>query len=361
MTTWNRMAGLLSLGVLLLASCGKGEDPDAEPRQSQLTFTGVSKGGIEVKSGEDLKPQGFGIMVTDHGSMDPYQTYLRNVEAKDGGSASYTDWVFRYDGSSVLFKNFFLVIKKSGEDYACADVYGYAPFKAGLNPSNLSAFSYSITDQKDLMWALQNESGANSNFTINGDSKSVRFDFRHLLCKLQFCFRVKNSTTVTPESPGDPASEGTHYRLVGLKLTPGTDKLQGSGTFNMLTGAFTPTAFRNQPFELTGTVERPLAGVPVDGSYSTPLGLLICPRDYSNPDNSYADDDYSFEFKVYGLSDYLPHASYVMKKADLRYADGLYGLKPGYVYTFYFTFDNYIHFDGVKTEDWVNEELEYGI
>ena len=50
-----------------------------------------------------------------------------------------------------------------------------------------------------------------------------------------------------------------------------------------------------------------------------------------------------------------------MKKADLRYDDGLFGLKPGYVYTFYFTFDNYIHFDGAKTEDWVNEELEYGI
>ena len=165
-----------------------------------------------------------------------------------------------------------------------------------------------------------------------------------------------------------PVYDGTLYRLVGLKLTPHAYTLVESGSFNMRTGSFSGAVFRaaDNPYEMTGTVSSPLTTIPVDGSYSDPCSVLICPRDYTNPGNSYSESevDYTFDFKLYGYDSYLPYATYSMLKGHLQYATNpaAFGLKVGYVYNFYFTIDNYIHFDGVDVQAWQPEvEIEYGI
>ena len=361
---WNRL--LVPAAVLvLLASCGKdAESVQPEARKSRLTVASTGSAGIDVKTPVIVKPQSFGMMVVDHDTYTPYQPYLNNIEAKAvGDSQDYTSWSFRYDGSSAWFDIIYLIEKKIGaSDFSHADIYAYAPFKKGVSSSQIVAMPYSLADQRDLMWAEQNKSDYNNhNILIDGGDKYVRFDFHHLLCKLQFCFRIKNSA---PEQ--DPLNPeygiSTFYRVMGVTVTPKANTLADTGTFNMRNGSFTRTAWRSTPYSITATqVEKALTSIPEDGSYSEPVSMLINPRDPSTPANSYADDDYVFDFRLYGQSSNLLHASYSMKMADLCYDGEHCGLVPGYAYTFYFTFDNYIHFDGATTVDWVTEDKEYGI
>ena len=371
MTIWNRNILHVCAGILLLLSCKQQEGPAGGPRQSLILVSGESQGALDMdtKATGPLKPGGFGVMITQHNSLTPYLPFTGNIESKSHGEDP-TGWDFRYDESNVLFNDLFLI--ENG--VVTADVYAYAPFRSGMTPSGLESYPYSLADQKDVMWAEQNCSDFtfpgqhgiaadqdhyyNRDIHIDGGVKYVRFDFQHMLCKLEFYFRIKNVSAV-PDM-------GTHYRLVGFKLTPKANTLVDSGSFNMRTGGFSRDAFRSavNPFVLSGTVSSPLLTIPVTGEYSDAFSILLCPRDYTTPANSYEDGDYTFDFGLYGLEGYLPHASYVMKMNDLLYKESpaSYGLKVGYVYKFYFTFDNYIHFDGVDTGEWSDaEEIEYGI
>ena len=69
------------------------------------------------------------------------------------------------------------------------------------------------------------------------------------------------------------------------------------------------------------------------------------------------DDELSFIFELAGGESFLP---FVLKKDFVEHeaGSGIYGFQAGYTYTFNFTLDNYVYFDGFSVnEDWESLDL----
>ena len=121
----------------------------------------------------------------------------------------------------------------------------------------------------------------------------------------------------------------------------GTAKLYASGTFNAVTGTFNPDLVETTANEKV--ITDPYSDI---ASATTPMtvSMLIVPTPVS------VDDELSFTFTLAGGESFLP---FVLKKEHVRHADDSYGFRAGYTYTFNFTVDNYVYFNGFTIdEDW---------
>ena len=78
------------------------------------------------------------------------------------------------------------------------------------------------------------------------------------------------------------------------------------------------------------------------------------------PTEVLADDELTFTFSC-GSHVFPP---FVLKREMVLHAKAdpgdpdIYGFQAGYTYTFQFTLDNYVRFDGFSISDWTDEELD---
>ena len=72
------------------------------------------------------------------------------------------------------------------------------------------------------------------------------------------------------------------------------------------------------------------------------VSMLIVPTPVS------VDDELSFIFELAGGETFLP---FVLKKEHVRHSDDTYGFRAGYTYTFNFTVDNYVYFNGFTIDE----------
>ena len=222
----------------------------------------------------------------------------------------------------------------------------YAPWIADVKsitsiPFNLGGLSKNI---KDYMWVSQNGTGDKIVFpeTITQDTKlGVRLTFNHAMALLKVGFRCEF----------DDKSDGMDYigttmsvSSVTLKKNPeaisaNPTPLHTTGTLNAINGELS----YSDGSDGTGVLTYDYTDDPTTYSFAYKpsntymyVPMLIYPETYLN------DDDYILEFALNGMT--LP-VTYKIKKNDV---EG--GFKPGYVYTFRFTFDNTINFKNIKVE-----------
>ena len=70
--------------------------------------------------------------------------------------------------------------------------------------------------------------------------------------------------------------------------------------------------------------------------------MLIVPTPVS------VDDELSFIFTLANGETFLP---FVLKKEHVKHSDHSYGFQAGYTYTFHFTLDNYVYFNGLTIDE----------
>lgn len=389
------------------SSCGKegGSEPaspdNGDGPQSLLVIGSTasinSSSTIETKAAvHEATPQTFGLFIYEEGTVGTtqslYHPYYKNIVAKRRSNQSYySRWTFQYEGYKTEFTNLYIIQQKDNAGNPLkADVFAYAPYLNQM--SDLTHIPYSISSQNDIMWAIQNKDDydftadvetnhpydennvlmtdkfiLNKGIEVDTETKYLRFDFKHLLSLVQFRFKIKNDTH--PYAP-DGYSGNTSYSLTSIRLTPNKDNpkaLAESGTFNALTGILTMDSYRSNPISFNAPSGG--LGIPTTGSYSTPFDILVAPTgEYETTSggdaiwrSDYKDGDLSLDFTIksheFGT---LPYGSYTIKREQLSYEeDGVTktGLKPGYKYVFYFTLDNYIHLDHVKTSTWDEQEI----
>ena len=288
-----------------------------------------------------LNYDSYGICVFKNGTLDtPHKSNSSNIRAYN-----YDMWRYYPSGSSSYTSDLTI---SSREDAATADLYAYVPWIDRFSV-NIERIPYSVRSQIDIMYAeenlatYENSIGGNQNLSpTSPDPLNAHFSFKHLYALLVFNFKLLNAgTTYTVNSItvslNDEEGDGT------------IAKLYSEGYFNAITGSFLPGAteensitfndgqlsFNNEPINNTTT----------GGN----RGIMLVPTEV-------ADNELVFTFTINGQT-LLP---FVLQKEQVRHyvndtPTDTYGFKSGYKYTFYFTLDNYIYFNGITISDQWNE------
>ena len=336
--------------ALLAAGCGKetlsGSDAGGTPVHIRASVSAAEAHTKALITGTAFPDQGtYGIFVCNHGSTSvAHKSNSWNIKAQ------YTQegdtWAYYYVGNlssgsvtSVPYDNIALT-EKDGD--ITADLYAYAPYVQGAYAGGPEAIPYSIAniiwEQADLMYAQQNISSSNSNLNPRSESAlSARVTFRHAFSLLAFKFKIRNMPTI--------------YSLSKITVTlsggASTAKLYSSGTFNAITGAFNDDGVEAPSISVSVvTLNDPLL-ITSTNTAATAYMMLVPTR--------VEDDELVFTFTVNDQT----LQPFSLQKSHLLHSDGAtYGFQSGYKYTFNFTLDNYIYFDGLTvSSDWTTETL----
>lgn len=351
---------ILSLMMLvLLASCTR-MDPDS---------SGLPQAVVDIRASLDESVPETKALVdfssaTEYGiftciSMDnvpapttPYETFkpsIWNAQARGSGST----WTYKNVASYATGElyaaggNVFILFGRN--DNLTADLYAYAPWKQAAYNTGPTAIPFSRNE--NLMYAVQNTSRANNNLNpASLGSLSANFDFRHVMARLIFRFRLQNDNTtmsVALSSIRNNAPAG------------GTAVLYTSGTFNAIDGSLND---KHATDELTnvGSCTAYYTDDPAVYHAQSAIDFTLVPTDIA------VDDELTFIFSSGGFK--FPF--FVLKRDWVKHAKAnpgdpdVYGFKAGYTYTFYFTLDNYVRFDGFNIQSWGDLEedtLTHGV
>ena len=329
---------LLFCPLLALSACSK---PAGEARrESVVEVTTAVEGASATKGPLVGYAESYGIFACLHEDVptafEPFKASTYNVYAR-GGSFNYV--ADPANGTLEGSASGKFVLTSRGDVNESADLYAYAPWKqeAYLNGPTRIPF----TTGADVMYAVQNLSdyvpgpspdkkNTDLNPALDTPPLKATFYFRHMMARLVFKFTLKNEPTLY---------DLTRITVRDNDPAGGTAKLYASGTFNAVTGTFNP--------DLVETAENERV---VTEHYSeivsetTPMtvSMLIVPTPVS------VDDELSFIFELAGGESFLP---FVLKKEHVRHGDGSYGFRAGYTYTFNFTVDNYVYFNGFTIDE----------
>lgn len=303
-------------------------DGESEATKALVDFANGSYYGIFACIHED-SPSVFA----------PFKSSVYNARAKKVSGK----WLFDYVGTAspgaldATNASSFVLLQRT--DDKTADLYAYAPWiqDAYLPSVGPTRIPFKVSEQKDLMYAEQNLTNANGSLDPATMSPlSATFHFKHAMARLVFKFRVLNVPT--------------NYRISSVSIArtddAATTHLYTSGTFNAITGALDCEEGTNADGKHILAVPKELT---VDSTTPAALAVLLAPTEV-------ADDELSFTFTVNGQK----LQPFVLKKDFVEHetGSGIYGFQAGYTYTFNFTLDNYVYFDGFSVnEDWESLDL----
>jgi hypothetical protein len=130
------------------------------------------------------------------------------------------------------------------------------------------------------------------------------------------------------------------------KTDDGQTPLYSSGNFNAVTGEFLPESMVNASEVVFDFIKEDNKNKSFSYDSHLDIPILIVPTGYT-------DGDYEIVFEFNGHT--LP-TKYRIKQADVMTSDDFCGFKPGKVYTFEFTFNNYAQISGIT----INTDEEWG-
>ena len=320
---------------------------DPAPGATKAIITGTD---FPNWPGQENDPTGtFGIFSCVHEDVPSEFAAHKPATYNARAYKSSAGWRYHYVSSvngtleGEYSNNFVLTQRK---DNKTADLYAYAPWTADAWASGPTAIPFETAKQWDWMYAVENNrpyltpidanDRENSDLDPTASGLKAAFYFRHVMARLVFRFKVKH----TP----------TNYRITSLSIArtdaAATTHLYTSGTFNAITGTLDGVEGTDGNGKHILTIPKELT---VDSTTPVSLSILLAPT-------AVADDELSFTFTVNGQK----LQPFVLKKAFVEHGvgSGVYGLQPGYTYTFNFTLDNYVYFDGFNvSEDWEALEL----
>lgn len=354
--------GIILLPFLLTA-CNKGAVPGSREAVVQINASlaeadAVTKHPIAGTSfpGYDANDYRgtYGIFVCQSGTTDKSHAHKSNSYNL---MAKFADgyWSYQYvsnltDGSVASPGANHLTLTKR-DDNVTADLYAYAPYTKSAYTAGPTAIPYSIKsnirEQPDLMYAAQNKTDYAGPGTRNigldpasVSDLSATFTFKHAFSLLVFKFKLRNDAS----SPGSYGT-GTTYTLNNITVTKRegetTAKLYNRGTFNALAGSFNNDGNPVTSLSVTQSDGYYMFYISSASSYTTAY-LMLVPTDV-------ADDELVFTFTVNGQT----LQPFTLKRSQVLHDDSVtYGFQPGYKYTFSFTLDNYLYFDGFSVGEW---------
>ena len=199
-----------------------------------------------------------------------------------------------------------------------ADLYAYAPWTLDAHASGPTAIPFETAKQWDWMYAQEN-GVSNRDLNPSGTGLPATFTFKHVMARLDFNFRLLNVPTTYDIS------------LVSVTRSDGAH-LYASGTLNALTG------------ELGNLVEEDslspsVAALRVNSTSEATLSVLLVPEAFESSEKL------TFLFRANGANGQILQP-FVLTKDLVEHSDHSFGLRAGYTYTYHFTLDNYILFDG---------------
>lgn len=327
-------------GALALAVACTGLDPRPTGESARAVVN------IKASLAETKAPVDFGT-VTEYGiftciSLDndpapatPYETFkpsIWNAQARGSGST----WAYKNVASYATGElysaggNVFILFGRN--DNLSADLYAYAPWKQSAYSTGPTAIPFSRSE--DVMYAEQNATRANANLDpASGSPLTANFYFRHVMTRLIFRFRLQNDNS----SVGISLSSIKNNHPAG-----GSVVLYTSGKFNAIDGSLYDMQYQD---ELTsvGSCTAFYTDDPAVYDPQSIIAFTLVPTDIS------VDDELTFTFTSGGHK--LP--PFTLKKEQVKHSDGTtYGFRAGYTYTFNFTLDNYVRFDGFNIQEW---------
>lgn len=357
---------LISLVFILSAACSKeqsryGEEAVVHIRQSVSSCEEVTRAPIIGASFPDNST--YGIFVCKHGSTTT--THKSNSwNIKSLYTESFPGWNYYYvsnlSNGTVATAGYDHITLTAREDGYTADLYAYAPYLRAAYASNITSIPYiidnEINNQIDLMYAEENINtyndstlgqDGNENLSPLSDSDlSASFTFRHAFSLIAFRFKLQNDSS----TGGFGKSTDYHLSNISVSLNdPDADgvttaKLYSSGTFNAINGSFNGDGVEESTLSVTYDTYYTI--INSASSYLTAY-MLIVPTQVEN-------DELVFTFTV----DDQILSPFFLKKAYVQHGDSSYGFRSGFMYTFNFTLDNYLFFDGFTvSSEWTAETL----
>lgn len=315
---------------------------DGAPEATKGVITGTD---FPSWSGREDDPTGtFGIFSCVHEDVPSeyaahkYATY--NMRGYKSGSSLRYHYVATA-GSGALegeYSNrFFLAQRK--DDNKTADLYAYAPWTVDAWESGPTAIPFETVKQWDWMYAVENNrpyltpidanDRENSDLDPAGTDLKAAFYFRHAMAQVRFEFRLLNTPT------------DYLVRLVSVTRSSGAP-LYSAGTFNAITGAL-------ENLEETDSLTPDLHEW-IRSTSPTAISVLLVPGEIG------PGDELTFTFSANGQA----LQPFVLTRDRVAHGDGVnFGLKAGYTYTYHFTMDNYVFFDGFTVStDWTTGTLD---
>ena len=228
-------------------------------------------------------------------------------------------------------------------DSQTADLYAYAPWSLAAYTSGPTAIPF--TRDKDLMYATENTVRANHNLNpASGSPLNASFSFRRVMARIVFRFRLLNDNTTM----GITLASVKNNHPAG-----GTAVLYTSGKFNIIDGSLNDLQSADVLSNVGSCTAYYTADPAVYDSRSA-IAVNIVPTAISE------DGELTFSFTSGGFT--LP--TLLLQKEWIKHNDGVtYGFQAGYTYTFYFTLDNYVRFDGFNIQEWgvMEDTLIHGV
>ena len=330
----------LIFGVILAVSaCSK---PAREAHtESVVEITTAVAGEPAAKGPLSTYIESYGIFACLHedapAAFEPFKVGTYNVYAKEGSFSYVSDPA---DGTLDAKSSGKFVLTARADVNESADLYAYAPWTQDAYLTGPAQIPF--TTGTDLMYAVQNLPGyvpgadpdkknTELNPALDTPPLKATFYFKHAMARLVFKFKLKNepSTYVIK-----------HITAHDNNPAGGSAKLYASGTFDAVTGTFNPEDLV-EAAENVKTVN-PTYGTVSSATSETTISMLIVPTPVS------VDDELSFIFTLVNGETFLP---FVLKKEHVKHSDDSYGFQAGYTYTFHFTLDNYVYFNGLTIDE----------
>lgn len=322
---WNRMKGigniLIGIAVALLPvffSCEK-EVPVKNAAETLLSLNAViDVPGLQIDTkgnyydGNTFKDNdSIGLVILAEGSDTvEFQTGYGNIKA----TYSSKQWIFSIGGKDTS-----ALVLTARSDNKRAVVYAYAPYVSG-DPRNIT-----IRTSDDIAYMYAKESGGIVIDPAVTSDTTVTLSFNHMLSRLRFKLRLENS------------GSDQKWDYVDIKRnSTGSTNLFSEGTYNALS------------MTLTGTTKTDSLRVSC-GSRTLTTAADSCEM-LLIPCSPYDGGSYSVVFGIDGVA-----YEHVISLNDVLHTvsgSAYQPFQPGYMYTFDFTLDNYVHFKGLVSGGW---------
>lgn len=344
---------LLLVMLVTLASCTRVNSGSSGLPQAVVNIqASLDEAATETKALVNFPERiQYGIFTCISADNDPhpatnYEQFKPSIwNAQADGSG--TTWTYKNVASYATGElyssggNTFILFGRN--DNQTADLYAYAPWSLDAYASGPLAIPFSR--DKDLMYATQNTARENHNLNpASGSPLNAAFSFRHVMTRLIFRFRLLNDNTTMSVTL---SSIKNNHPAGGMAV------LYTSGTFNIIDGSLNDKQSTDELTNVKSCTAYYTDDPAVYDSRSA-IDFTLVPTDIA------VDDELTFTFSSGGFK--LPF--FVLKRDWVKHSDGTtYGFKAGYTYTFYFTLDNYVRFDGFDIQEWgaMEDTLTHGV
>lgn len=330
----------IKISILLLTLtlvCCTGSKP-LDPEPGPYVPGGAQGTKFTIEGATFSTGHTFGLYICKHEDQANNPGSLQFEEHNKGYNnikvlKTATSWSFY---NSVLRENLSQLYISTNDDDVNADVYAYAPYvENAVSPVEIP---FNINLNQDLMYVTQNaDHDINKDMPPSDVESDLLLNFHHVLTKLEFCLRIKNSLNSVSVHNVDSIV----IRKAGAKTT----ELYRTGTFNAITGDLTPATTSDSISVKSFFSDANGAGRNGTFNSTTPrsFNVMLYPVEFV------ADGDLEVVLVIDGF-----RKTFAITRENVRHSDGTtYGFKAANEYKFNITIDNYVHLDGVTIKtDW---------